>query len=170
MRARAWRRSAMVALCFGWLACASAPRKVDVAPVPIPDAPAALIDVTLFLIGDAGAPAALPDSEPVLLALRTAAASVTHAFVVFLGDNVYPRGMPDSGQSTRPEAERRLTAQLAVLRQSGAHGIFVPGDPDWDKHAAGGRGAVRRWGRFNSHSGDGGVLRPSGWCSGCAVF
>ena len=170
MRARAWRPSAMVALCFAWLACASATRKVDVAPVPIPDAPAALIDVTLFLIGDAGAPAALPDSEPVLLALRTAAASVTHAFVVFLGDNVYPRGMPDSGQSSRPEAERRLTAQLAVLRQSGAHGIFVPGNHDWDKHAAGGWDAVRRQERFIASAGDGVVLLPGGGCPGPAVL
>jgi len=82
--------------------------------------PAVQVDVTLFFIGDAGAPAAPPDSEPVLVALRAAVATAPRPVVVFLGDNVYPRGLPDSADAGRPEAERRLGAQLAVLRASGA--------------------------------------------------
>src|SRR2546422_3609648 len=38
--------------------------RASASTAPVPIAPADEIDVTLFLIGDAGAPAAPPDSEP----------------------------------------------------------------------------------------------------------
>ncbi|MGH7699461.1 MAG: metallophosphoesterase [Gemmatimonadales bacterium] len=107
-----------------------------------PAATPADVDATLFLIGDAGAPA--PDSEPVLAALRTATAAAINPVVVFLGDNVYPHGLPDSAHPERPEAERRLEAQLGVLAATGADGIFVPGNHDWDRQGADGWDAVRR--------------------------
>jgi len=166
---RPWQRAALMVLSLWGLACAVAPRETNPTPVPIPAARAALVDVTLFLIGDAGAPAAPPDSEPVLVALRVAASAVPHPFVVFLGDNVYPRGMPDSADPGRPEAERRLAAQLAVLRESGARGMFVPGNHDWDKHAVGGWDAVRRQERFIGAAGNGVALLPGGGCPGPAV-
>src|SRR2546430_16518280 len=87
----------------------------------------------LFLIGDAGGPAAPPGSGPVFIALRAAAGSAPHAVIVFLGDNVYPDGMPDSAAPGRAKAERVLTQQLRVLQASGARGFFVPGNHDWDK-------------------------------------
>jgi calcineurin-like phosphoesterase family protein len=142
---------------------------------PAPPAPAADIEVTLFLIGDAGAPAAPPDSEPVLAALRAAVAAAPHPVVAFLGDNLYPHGMPDSSASDRPEAERRLKAQLGVLRATGARGIFVPGNHDWDRQGSGGWDAIRRQERFieagtGGTGGTGGaVLLPGGGCPGPAV-
>jgi len=122
------------------------------------------------LVGDAGAPAAPPDSEPVLVALRTAATGVPHSVIVFLGDNVYPRGMPDSGDAGRAEAERRLSAQLAVLHATGARGLFVPGNHDWDREGPGGWDAVRREERFIAASGGAGVaLLPRDGCPGPTV-
>ncbi|HYT62755.1 MAG TPA: metallophosphoesterase [Gemmatimonadales bacterium] len=162
MRRRVWRR-ALATLCLGGLACGPATRAGHLVAAASPE----LVDVTLLLIGDAGAPAAPPDSEPVLMALRAAAAAASHPFIVFLGDNVYPRGLPDSGAPDRPEAERRLTAQIAVLRATGARGMFVPGNHDWDKQAAGGWDAVRRQGRFIAAAGL--RLLPGDGCPGPAV-
>ena len=165
----AWRSAALATLWIGIPGCGPA-RGVSAPPAPFPAVPAAQVDVTLFFIGDAGAPAAPPDSEPVLLALRAAAATASRPVVVFLGDNVYPRGLPDSADGGRPEAERRLGAQLAVLRASGARGVFVPGNHDWDRQGPRGWDAVRREERFIGAGGGGAVLLPGGGCPGPAVL
>jgi len=156
---------ALMSLWIGVQGCGSGRATVP----PVPAAPEADIDVTLFLIGDAGAPAAPPDSEPVFVALREAAAAAPHPVIVFLGDNLYPRGLPDSGAPDRPEAERRLGELLGVLRATGARGIFVPGNHDWDQHGPGGWDAIRRQERFIAGGGAGLALLPAGGCPGPAV-
>ncbi len=136
----------------------------------VPPAPPAEVDVTLFLIGDAGAPALPPESERVLVALRGAAAAAPHPVVAFLGDNVYPKGMPDTGASERPKAERRLNQELGVLRATGARGILIPGNHDWAGMGPGGWDAIRRQERFIAAAGDGRfALLPGGGCPGPAV-
>lgn len=172
MKRPAGRRLATVAvLWLGVQGCGSGGRASAAgAPSPVPEAPAAEIDVTLFLIGDAGAPAAPPDSEPVLAALRAAAAAAPGPVVVFLGDNLYPRGMPDSTAPDRPEAERRLNEQLRVPRASGARAIFVPGNHDWDSHGDDGWETVRRQEAFIAAAeGARSVVSPGGGCPGPAV-
>lgn len=113
------------------------------------------IDVSILLIGDAGAPA--PGGEPVLHALGArarelagppgdvAAGSRPEVVVLFLGDNIYPEGMPAPGAGARrADAERRLDAQLEVLEQSGAKGYFLAGNHDWDEEGPHGWEAVKR--------------------------
>ncbi|MGH7530280.1 MAG: metallophosphoesterase, partial [Gemmatimonadales bacterium] len=122
-----------------------------------------------FLVGDAGEPAAPPAREPVLAALEAAAVAAPNPIVVFLGDNIYPRGMPDTAAPERAEAERRLGEQLRVTRASGARGIFVPGNHDWDKHGRDGWAAIRRAEAFIAAAGAGAVLLPGEGCPGPAV-
>ena len=101
------------------------------------------IAFTLFLIGDAGKPA--PRGEPVLISLRRdLEVTGPRAAVVFLGDNLYPAGLPAPGQPGLPEMERRIDAQVDVLRDSGARGFFIPGNHDWQQGGKDGREAVER--------------------------
>ena len=79
MRSPAWRLAFLASLYIAFEGCGHA--KAVGAAAAAPPAPPAEIDVTLFLIGDAGGPAAPLDSEPVLLALRAAAAAVLVGYI-----------------------------------------------------------------------------------------
>lgn len=130
---------------------------------------AAELDVRLFLIGDAGSPD--PRGEPALIELaRQASRDPERSMIVFLGDNIYPRGLPAEGHPGRKEAERRINAQLEVMYSSGARGVFVPGNHDWDRHTAEGWNAVRREGLYVEERGRGRVsFLPRGGCPGPVV-
>ncbi|HET7321522.1 MAG TPA: metallophosphoesterase [Longimicrobiaceae bacterium] len=128
-----------------------------------------LVAVDLFLIGDAGRPA--PGGEPVLKALRVQLKEhPDRAFVVFLGDNIYPEGMPDSTASTRDAAEWKIEQQMEVLKDAGVHGVFVPGNHDWAPGTRDGWRAVVREGRFVVENGGDLVdFQPRYGCPGPVV-
>jgi hypothetical protein len=135
-------------------------------------------DVSLFLIGDAGG--ASPDGDPVLRALtrEAAAAAARNHVIVFLGDNIYPHGLPDSLDGGRAAALQRIDAELRVGTESGAQLIFVPGNHDWGSGHDDGSLAIRREGAYVDHADcavDRGVERrcasllPANGCPGPAV-
>jgi hypothetical protein len=127
--------------------------------------PRAAIEATLFLIGDAGAPSSF---DPVLSALETevqsAVGSVPSTTVVYLGDNIYPTGMPGEAAASRREAERRLDAQVAAA--SAADNVyFVPGNHDWADAGEDGWEAILREGSYLEELGRASLL-PEGGCPG----
>ena len=167
MRAAA-RAAAVVAAAFVAAACASALEPAI--PVPAPVAPKDSIEISLFLIGDAGSRAY--DGEPVLqeLALQSDSLRPVRQFVVFLGDNVYPRGIPPVGHPSREDAERRLAAQVLAIRKGSAQGLLIPGNHDWDRQGRDGWNAIRRQDSLTRQFGGTDVrLAPSGGCPGPEV-
>jgi hypothetical protein len=150
----------LVAACTG-----GRPRVPALVSAPGLDA----IETRLVLLGDGGNPD--PRGEPVLRAVAAQLEGMAdRAVVVFLGDNVYPAGLPPVGAAGRPEAERRLAAQVDLVVRSGARGIFVPGNHDWDRGGADGWEAVRRQERYVADRGAGRVhLAPGGGCPGPAA-
>ncbi|HEU5171683.1 MAG TPA: metallophosphoesterase, partial [Gemmatimonadales bacterium] len=133
---------------------------------PLPAVDPAEVESSLFLIGDAGAPSAR--DEPVLRALTTALGNAAgERVVVFLGDNIYPRGLPDSSSSGREEAERRIDAQLDVVAKAGVRAIFVPGNHDWDRMGPDGWNAIRRQAARIAERGDSLIrMLPEDGCPG----
>jgi hypothetical protein len=121
-------------------------------PPPPPSAPVpelATIDsgrvlTTVFLIGDAGAPVSRKDR--VLTELRRQAKEARRgSSIVFLGDNIYPRGVPSPDDSTRyKEALFRLLIQAELSDSTGLRTIFVPGNHDWARHSEDGWASVQR--------------------------
>ncbi|SKA23464.1 Calcineurin-like phosphoesterase [Chitinophaga eiseniae] len=63
--------------------------------------------------------------------------------VLFLGDNVYPRGLPDPSQKSYPVAKEILDYQVGLVKGTRARGIFVPGNHDWDKSKPDGWQVIR---------------------------
>lgn len=125
------------------------------------------LELNLVLIGDAGLPA--PGGEPVLKALRDQIAKQSkNTFVVFLGDNVYPRGMVlDSSAAERRENERILDAQMAPLIETGVNGIMIPGNHDWATGTESGLEVVRAEERYVNRRGRGIVkFLPVNGCPG----
>jgi hypothetical protein len=138
-------------------------------PLPVPALPRAEVAVSLYLIGDAGAPN--PKGEPVLQALgRDLGSAAGQPVIVFLGDNIYPRGLPAAGEPGRAEAERRLAAQVEAVTAARATGYFVLGNHDWAKHGDDGWEAARRQTAFVDSAGKGRVsVRPGDGCPGPSV-
>jgi hypothetical protein len=135
---------------------------------PVGPAEAGAIESTVFLIGDAGNPA--PD-EPVLAALKKQITETQgDRVVLFLGDNVYPRGMPVEGAPDRTEAERRLLDQMKVGIETKVKTYFVPGNHDWIYMGPTGWDGIKRQGDFIEAHGEGLVqLLPRNGCPGPEV-
>jgi hypothetical protein len=128
------------------------------------------LELRLVLVGDAGLPA--PGGEPVMKGLaRELSNDPKYSFVVFLGDNVYPRGMVlDSTAAERRENERIIDDQLAPLIAYGVRGIMLPGNHDWAAGTAGGWDAIRAEARYVTARGHGLVqFLPEGGCPGPVV-
>lgn len=108
------------------VACGAPAPILNTTPDRVEEPPPEAIEQTVFLIGDAGRPRPL---EPTFATLTAAAAErPERSVVVFLGDNVYERGLIAGS----PSSERRLAAQIEIVEASGAAGIFIPGNHDWD--------------------------------------
>ncbi len=140
-------------------------RAVRPTPPPVPAAAPQEIESTLFLIGDAGSPA---EDEPVLAALELMVRETAEPkYIVYLGDNIYPRGLPDSGAIGREEAERRLDAQIAVGVRTETTTWFIPGNHDWAYMGPEGWEYIQRQGDYIAEHGRPYVsLIPAGGCPG----
>jgi hypothetical protein len=88
------------------------------------------IETTLYLIGDAGEPDPRDPGAPLDSVTVQAALDPARSIILYLGDNVYPGGIPQEGQAQWSDAIRRLDAQIAAVPE-GARGVFIPGNHDW---------------------------------------
>ena len=85
---------------------------------------------SVFLIGDAGE----PYENPVLTLLKAELAKVgDKGSVVFLGDNIYPKGMPPVGHELRADAEKSLNQQIEAVKGFAGNTVFIPGNHDWSQ-------------------------------------
>jgi hypothetical protein len=125
------------------------------------------IETTLFLIGDAGEPDPRIYPRSLDSLKRQAAEAPGRSIIVFLGDNVYPNGVPLDSTLTWPDARRRLADQMAAV-PPGARAIFVPGNHDWNQGGPYGLYAVRLEERMITSLANGRDIRmlPGNGCPG----
>jgi len=90
---------------------------------------------TMYLIGDAGE---MPAGEPpqvIDLLGRHLEAAGPNSSVVFLGDNLYKKGMPPKEEADARNAYiERLRTQLDILQTFKGQPFFVPGEHDWRQY------------------------------------
>ena len=86
-----------------------------------------------FLIGDAGG-SKIGETAPALIGLQKILESTsdqTERSVVYLGDNIYPNGLPEGAHKDREMAEWALKVQLDVVKNFDGKVVFIPGNHDW---------------------------------------
>lgn len=86
----------------------------------------------MYLLGDAGN-APMNGTTNVLKYLKTKlAAESSQSSIFFLGNNIYPGGMPPKGETQdRKLAEYRLKIQMDILENFAGSPYFLPGNHDW---------------------------------------
>jgi hypothetical protein len=144
-------------------ACAAPPPPEELAPDEI--------ETTLFLIGDAGEPDPRDADVPMDSLAAQAGAAPERSIIVFLGDNVYPEGVPQEGAAAWADARRRMAAQVRAVPEGG-RGIFIPGNHDWAYGDAYGLYAVRLQEQMIESLAGGRDVRmlPGNGCPGPAVI
>ncbi len=113
----------------------------------------ASLKYTVYLIGDVGNPEK-DTQEPTLKLLQnqlfnkdatdTTNRSKPEDAIIFLGDNIYETGMPDSSATDRKEKERRISEQMKIVKEFRGRKIFIPGNHDWNKSHTGGSVTLKR--------------------------
>ena len=91
------------------------------------------ISHTFYLIGDAGL-SPLGGMNPALKIFKEKLDQADkNSTAIFLGDNIYPAGLPDPKDSTLAylEAKNHLDAQLKTLDNFKGRPLFIPGNHDW---------------------------------------
>ena len=95
----------------------------------------------VILIGDAGEidpeqQAVIPAASGLILQNKTT--------VIYLGDNIYPRGMGLPGSREEQETKNILESQYIPMRSKGAPVYFIPGNHDWDRMGKNGLAKIKR--------------------------
>ncbi|WP_179318289.1 metallophosphoesterase [Winogradskyella helgolandensis] len=86
----------------------------------------------VFLIGDVGKPEADGTAPKSLLKLQEQFSKTNKDDVLlFLGDNIYPRGIPLKNKKAIKAAEHALDLQLEVAKTFPGSVYFIPGNHDW---------------------------------------
>lgn len=99
----------------------------------------------VILVGDAG-----EMNQGQLNSLKSAANHVIKGktTALFLGDNIYPKGMALPGSTNVKETETILKSQFEPMRAKGAAVYFIPGNHDWDKSGVNGLAKIQAQGQF----------------------
>ncbi|RZN83348.1 MAG: phosphoesterase [Winogradskyella sp.] len=87
---------------------------------------------SFYLVGDAGYQEGLGIKSKVLLELkRKLKTEPENTSILFLGDNVYPKGLPKKKSPSYASSAESLQAQIDVVEDFKGTTLFIPGNHDW---------------------------------------
>jgi hypothetical protein len=94
----------------------------------------------IWLVGDAGL---LKNGRNIQLeALRKLNLLDQRSTVLFLGDNIYPTGLPDSQARNFDSKKIILDKQIELVKGTGAKAYIIPGNHDWKQGRSKGFGQI----------------------------
>ena len=89
------------------------------------------IEHSFYLIGDGGN-SPIGTKTEALREFKSQLEKVTkNSTAIFLGDNIYPSGMPNKRHEQRAFAEHQLNVQTEAVKGFKGDAIFIPGNHDW---------------------------------------
>ncbi len=120
----------------------------------------------VYLIGDAGRP--IIEASPSFdLLTKLINEDKNESTVIFLGDNIYPGGMPEKEDKGRKEAEEIIDFQLKILKELAVDFYFIPGNHDWNKGKKNGISHIRNEEKYiENYFDDKNVFVPNRGCPG----
>jgi len=87
---------------------------------------------TFYLIGDAGkSPKGGMSNGLALFDEHIKNKKTDDDVLVFLGDNIYPAGLPKKGEEGRDKAVNALDGQIKATKNFKGKTVFIPGNHDW---------------------------------------
>jgi len=89
------------------------------------------IEHTFYLIGDAGNAKMNEGLNHFNLLKKEISSASKNATLLFLGDNLYEKGMPKKKHPLRKLSEHRLDAQIQLVKNFKGQPIFIPGNHDY---------------------------------------
>ncbi len=95
----------------------------------------------IILIGDAGYQ--VNGKQPELELIKKNFSLDSNTTVLFLGDNVYPQGLPSTYARNYEEKRAILDSQINLVLDKGARSFIISGNHDWMQGRAGGFAQVR---------------------------
>tara|TARA_R110000868_G_scaffold408293_7_gene691096 strand:- start:51464 stop:55195 length:3732 start_codon:yes stop_codon:yes gene_type:complete len=141
------RSTVLLILSFVLLSCSGSKTYVkeeNFSSLEMTSPPESELIYKMFLLGDAGAPT-LDVQEPTLKLFQSFLEKASDkSAALFLGDNIYLNGLPDSTHPDRAFYESRINEQLNTIKNFKGRVIFLPGNHDWDDGGRDGLNAVRR--------------------------
>ena len=93
--------------------------------------PDAKVAHSFYLIGDAGGSDLYSKDSAIAYLEREIRFANENSTLVFLGDNVYPKGIPEEDSKDYELAKHRLKVQTDIGKKFPGKTIFIPGNHDW---------------------------------------
>ncbi|WP_299105446.1 metallophosphoesterase [uncultured Winogradskyella sp.] len=119
-----------LALVLVFNACATLKKQVVLGsekPLPINKE----IEHSFYLIGDAGN-SGFGESSQALKAFKAELERASkNSTAIFLGDNIYPKGLPQESSEGYELAKHRIQIQTEAVKNFKGETIFIPGNHDW---------------------------------------
>ncbi|WP_261509813.1 metallophosphoesterase [Chryseobacterium paludis] len=88
-------------------------------------------DFKIFLVGDAGNADEVQAKNTLSLLKSKLDSADKNSMLIFLGDNIYPSGMPKEGDKDYPLAKEKMENQLAITKNFKGKTLVIPGNHDW---------------------------------------
>ncbi|EDM43220.1 outer membrane protein [unidentified eubacterium SCB49] len=116
-----------------------------------------------YLIGDAG----YSPMGGLSVGLTAAKSTIekensANDYALYLGDNIYPSGMPPKDSEKRKYAENHMDGQLATVKEFKGTTYFIPGNHDWYNNRL--EGLTREQEYLIEKSGNPEIFQPTNGC------
>lgn len=120
---------------------------------------------TLYLVGDAGL-VSTGQQQTFAIIRSQLEESGENSGIIFLGDNIYPQGLPPANGKYRKPSQAAIDAQIELVNGYEGNIFFIPGNHDWAQGRQKGIYNLLRQEQYVNAAFEEVVFMPSSGCPG----